>query len=326
MKSVWPPKPEWIRAPIREALACPNRSTCSAVLMRRHRPVARRSGPGRSSSRCASAWTRGLRCTHEYSAARAVEERRRRAPRPGPAPRTGPGRARRRRTSPTTPRARVAARARAGWRPAPSRCPAAGWRRRRPAPPPAPRSGAPRRRARRSTARPGRLDLEADVHGRRVEHRVAVRPGHLAVHLRDDQAAARPAGLDRGRQHVDLGPQRQPPVDAAGATVEQTTSGGSRRREQRRHQRQPRGQVGQGRAAPHARPDERRLVHDPRPGRDTAVGVEHEQPVRRHRGVQHAEHVSRGRPVSACDHPRVRRSAANSRPSSSSVTVRTCQV
>ncbi len=32
MKSVWPPKPEWMRALMREALAWPKRSTSRAVL------------------------------------------------------------------------------------------------------------------------------------------------------------------------------------------------------------------------------------------------------------------------------------------------------
>ena len=40
MKSVWPPKPEWIRALIREAFAWPKRSTCSAVLTLTMRRVA----------------------------------------------------------------------------------------------------------------------------------------------------------------------------------------------------------------------------------------------------------------------------------------------
>ena len=68
MKSVWPPKPEWIRALMREALACPNRSTCSAVLMEvMDRLAAIRAGAFVVSVR--SSRTRGLRCSHAYSAA-----------------------------------------------------------------------------------------------------------------------------------------------------------------------------------------------------------------------------------------------------------------
>ena len=251
MKSVWPPKPEWIRAPMREALACPNRSTCSAVLMRRHRPVAPRSAPGRWSSRCAASAPAG--CGAPTCTARGE-------PNTNDAVSGASGSSAPARSRSSTPSENISVQIR---EPAALRQPGQGGVR-APAPMPSCRVGAvarpapptssPIRRAASSgsagagASSSGSSTSRQAIHGRRGEHRVAVRPRHLRVHLRDDQAAARAARLDRGRQHVDLGPQRRPAV-ARAATVTHDDVGWRRGREQRRHQRQPGGQVGQRRAA-----------------------------------------------------------------------------
>ncbi len=146
------------------------------------------------------------------------------------------------------------------------------------------------------------LDLDPCVDVVDGDERVAECPGHQRVQLSEHQTAARPDRLEGGRQHVDLGAERDHPV-ARQRGVDDHHVRGQRGGEQPWRQRQPAGHVGEPRVPAEAGADEGRLGDHPVVDRQPSLGIEQVQPERRQGRGDALEQRQRRGEVPAGDDP-----------------------
>lgn len=123
----------------------------------------------------------------------------------------------------------------------------------------------------------------------------------MGVELRHHERTARPGGLDRSGEHVDLDAERDSAPARAGG-VQDDDIGRAGAPEQARDEREARREVVEGREVARTGPDEGGLVEHAVADRDTRLGVQEEQAVAGECLVDHAEQVSRGGKVPGGDH------------------------